>query len=120
MFHRRLDEGLAMGRNFFNGSDAELYTGSANFSTKLNVKGNQYGLTPEQASAYATMNGAYSAAYQAAIDPETRTKGKIAAKNAAKKSLKVMASDLAKIVEATPTVTVIRWYLPTVMVMRNA
>jgi len=92
-------------RSFFYGSDAELYTGSANFSTKIGSKGSQYGITPQQATDYATANAVYAAKYEAAIDPETRTKGKIAAKNAAKASLKLMASDLAKFVDGTPSVT---------------
>ena len=37
--------------------------------------------------------------------PSTRTKGQTAAKNAAKILLKVAASDLAKIIEGTSTVT---------------
>jgi hypothetical protein len=86
-----------MARSFYLGTDGELYTGSENFSTKISAAPTDYGLVAAQATAYAALNTAYAAAYLAAVDPETRTKGNVAAKNQAKVNLKAMASDLAKI-----------------------
>ncbi len=94
-----------MARNFFNGTDAELNTGSAAFSTKITATPVAFGLVAAQATAYAALSTAYTTAYLAAIDPLTRTKAKIAAKNQAKVNLKAMASNLAKIIDGTPTVT---------------
>lgn len=94
-----------MARSFYLGTDAELYTGSQNFSTKISASPTTYGLVAAQATAYAALNSAYAAAYLEAIDPETRTKGKVATKNQAKVNLKAMAADLAKIIDGTSTVT---------------
>jgi hypothetical protein len=58
-----------------------------------------------QATAYAANNTAYATAYVEATDPVTRTKGKVEAKNQAKRELRLMAADLAKIIDGTPTVT---------------
>lgn len=94
-----------MGRSFFNGTDGQLYTGSKAFATKILATPTAYGLTEAQATAYAALDAVYAAAYVAAIDPETRTKAKVRAKNDAKVPLKIMASDLAKIIDGTATVT---------------
>jgi hypothetical protein len=94
-----------MGRNFFNGTDAELFNGSNSFSTKITATPTAFGLVAAQATAYAALNTAYSTAYLAAIDPATRTKAKVSAKNQAKANLKASASNLAKIIDGTPTVT---------------
>jgi hypothetical protein len=94
-----------MANSFFTGTDAELYTGSAAFSTKITASPTAFGLVAAQATAYAAKNSAYAAAYVEAVDPETRTKGKVEAKNEAKRQLRLMAGDLAKIIDGTPTVT---------------
>jgi len=96
---------IAMANSFFTGTDAELYTGSESFSTKISATPTAYGLTAGQATAYAALNATYAAAYLAATDPATRTKGQVAAKNSAREPLQNMASDLAKIIEGTPSVT---------------
>lgn len=94
-----------MGKSFFLGTDAELYTGSQAFSTKISATPTAYGLVAAQATAYAALNTAYATAYLAAIDPLTRTKGTVATKKQAKVNLKGSASDLARIINGTPTVT---------------
>src|SRR5687768_17160992 len=94
-----------MARSFFTGTDAELYTGSESFSTKISATPTAYGLTAPQAASYATLNTAYASAFMAAQDPETRTKGQVAAKNTARDNLRIAASDLAKIIDGTPSVT---------------
>ena len=94
-----------MGRSFYYGTDAQLFTGSAAFATKVSANPTSYGLTAPMAAAYQTVNDLYADAYLAALDPEQRTKPKIQAKNDARQSLVLKAAELAKIVEATPTVT---------------
>lgn len=94
-----------MGRNFFNGTDAGLYSGAQAFSTKILASPALYGLNATQAQAFTPLMTAYSTAYLAVKDPSTRTRGKVAAKNQARANLKAMASDLAKIIDATPAVT---------------
>jgi hypothetical protein len=94
-----------MGRSFFTGSYAALYAGSNNFSTKISATPTAFGLSAPQATAYAALNDAYAAAYLAAETIETRTRGTVQARNDAAEPLVNMASDLAKIIEGTATVT---------------
>jgi hypothetical protein len=94
-----------MGRSFFTGTDADLYTGSAAFSTQISATPTAFGLVAAQATAYAAVNAAYATAYLAATNPDTRTKGKVADLRQARANLKAAASDLAKIIDGTPTVT---------------
>jgi hypothetical protein len=94
-----------MANSFFTGTDAELYNGTINFSTMISSTPTAFGLSAPQAASYATLSDNYKAAYEAIQTPSTRTKGAVAAKNAAKILLKVAASDLAKIIEGTSTVT---------------
>jgi hypothetical protein len=98
-------KGTPMARNFFDGTEAELYTGSQSFAAKITATPSAFGLSAAQASSYSALDAAWSAAYLVAKDPDTRTKAKIAAKNLAKDNVRRMASELAKIVQATPTVT---------------
>lgn len=88
-----------MARSFFLGTDAELYTGSENFSTLLTASPVSYGVSVGAAADYAAKNTAWRAAYEAAITPETRTKAKVAAKNNQKAIIKAAASALAKIID---------------------
>jgi hypothetical protein len=78
---------------------------SLNFSTKITASPVTYGLVAGQATVYAALHAAYSAAYTAAVDPSTRTRSAIATKNNARSALKTNARLLAKVVEATATVT---------------
>lgn len=94
-----------MGRSFFTGTEDQLYTGSNSFSAQISATPTAFGLTADQAAAYAALNATWEAAYLAAKAPETRTKGAVAAKNSAKLALRQMASDLAKIIDGTATVT---------------
>ncbi len=94
-----------MGKSFYYGTDAQLYTGSQTFSDLINAAATTYGLTVAQAASYQTLNDSFAASYMLSQAPETRTKGTIQARNDAKVLLKQKAAELAKIVEATPTVT---------------
>jgi hypothetical protein len=90
-----------MGKSFFRGTDAELYAASNVFAAKILASFGALGLTEQQAVSYGELNAVWRAAYKAAINPGTRTRGKVAAKNSAKAAVKVMAADLAKIIAGT-------------------
>lgn len=94
-----------MGRSFLLGTDAELYTGSDVFATKIAATPGLFGLSESLAASYATLNATWRAAFEAAQDPQTRTQSKVRAKNDAKIALKIAASELARIIGGTPTVT---------------
>jgi hypothetical protein len=95
-----------MNRSFFTSTkDSVLATGSANFSLKISATPTAYGLVAAQATAYAALNTTFQTSYVTATTPATRTKSTVAAKDAARIPLRQMASDLAKIIDGTPTVT---------------
>ncbi len=94
-----------MAHSFFTGTDAQLYTGSAAFTAKISSMPSAYGLVESQAVEYAALNVSYAACYAATQSPAQRTKGKVAGKNDARARLRAMASDLAKIIDGTATVT---------------
>jgi hypothetical protein len=85
--------------------DSELRTMAANASTKITAHPSDYGLSVGQATALASLSAAYATAYNLAIDPITRTKAKISAKNDARKLLADNLRDLNRFVQATKTVT---------------
>jgi hypothetical protein len=76
-----------------------------NFSAKVGANPHGYGLTEDQGEACTAANTAYSTAYLAAVNPETRTRGAVAAKNAARAALAAVLSGLVKIINGTPSVT---------------
>lgn len=94
-----------MPKGFLSVSDAGLLAWTVNFNTLISADPAAYGLTAEQAAEYATLSDAYAAAYQTAVDPGTRTKGKVKAKNDARKALKDRARLLAKVIEGQVFVT---------------
>lgn len=84
---------------------SEQVAWSANFSQKISQPGFNVGLSEAQITAFGTVNGTLQAAWQEAIDPSTRTKGKISAKDVALKNMKAMAKNLVSIIQGTSTVT---------------
>lgn len=94
-----------MSHSFLPSRDALLLDWSNNFNSKINASATTYGLTTAQATFYGTLNTSWSAAYTTATAPSTRTRGTIAAKNAARALLKANARLLARIVQATASVT---------------
>lgn len=87
-----------MGKSFFRGTDAEVYSGSHAFSAKINESGSAYGISPELAAQYALLDADYAAAYLASQNPGLRTTSRVIEKNDSKARLMSMASDLAKII----------------------
>lgn len=94
-----------MPKGFLPVSDSGLLAWTINFNALIDAAPTVYGLTVEQAAEYTTLSNAYAVAYQTAVDPGTRTKGKVAAKNTARAALKDRARLLAKVIEGQPTVT---------------
>lgn len=85
--------------------DSLLLAWSAAFSAGITASPISVGLTAAQATAYATLHTAFSTALGAVTDPSTRTRGNVSAKNVARTSLKAQARDLARVVNAFPSIT---------------
>lgn len=95
-----------MGKSFYvTQSYSQLRNASQTFSDLIDATPTSYGLTTSQATAYKTLNDDYVAKFLLADAPETRTKAALLNRNNAAVLLKAKAAELAKIVEATPTVT---------------
>lgn len=86
--------------------DAELAAYTPLFSAKITATPTAFGLVAADATAFATVSTAWVNAYNLAVDPSTRTKATVAAKNLAKANVLISLRSLAKRIEATPTVTV--------------
>ncbi len=65
-----------MGKSFFNGTEAELYTGSQHFFELIDVQPLVYGLTPQHAADYETVKNLYATSYLAAITPTPAPRAK--------------------------------------------
>lgn len=85
--------------------EAELLTFCTSFDEQINNTPEAFGLTAAQAANYSTLFTAFAAKYQAANDGTTRTPAVIAAKNTAKEALITDTRKLAKLIQATPSVT---------------
>jgi hypothetical protein len=94
-----------MAKSFLPAKDAELLAWSSNFSTRISATPTAFGLTAPQATAYAALHTAFADALATATEPSTRTRGAIAAKDAARTPLKADARELARIVNAFPSIT---------------
>src|SRR5690242_15870359 len=95
-----------MGRSFYlTRNYADLYAGSNTFNDLIATGYAGYGLTQQMAQDYDALNTTYSDAFLLAQAPQTRTKGTIQARNDAADPLVAKAAELARIIEATPTVT---------------
>ncbi len=91
--------------NFYRKKDSELVAGSADFSAMITAAPTDYGLVAAQAPAYASLNTADAAAYAAAVEPSTRGRVTVEAKNQARKNLVAMARQYADYIIANATVT---------------
>ena len=92
-------------KDFLPTKDAELLAWSSNFSSLISSGAAGYGLLPAQATAYAALHSAFASALETATEPSTRTRGTVAAKDAARTPLKAEARELARIVNAFPSIT---------------
>lgn len=94
-----------MAKDFIPTNDAGLLAWSANFSGRISGAAGSVGLTPAQAAGYAGLHAAYAGAMAVVADPGNRTRGAVAAKDAARGALKGAARELARIVNAFPAIT---------------
>jgi hypothetical protein len=86
-------------------TDSGLLSWATNFSARITAAATLYGLTAMQASTYATLLEMYAGMLLVARDPITRTRGAIAAKNAAKKDLLISSRQSISIIEGQPTLS---------------
>ena len=93
--------------DFIPAREANLLAWSRNFRDEINAPPGpgRYGISVGQAAQYSVLHDAYSAAYTAANNPNSNSKSTIVRKNQAKKELKANARLLARLVRATPGVT---------------
>jgi hypothetical protein len=96
---------IFMGRSFYGRTEAELYSGSKHFSSRISLDPAAYRLTQQEADDYAAANAIWVAAYEACRDPQTRNRLLVAAKNAAARTIRALSADLARIINGTPGVT---------------
>lgn len=94
-----------MSRSFYYGNDAQLLSGSSNFSSLITANPTSYGLVAAQATSYGTLHSAFASALTLWENPPTRTKGALENKNTAREALIAKAKQLVAIIQATPTVT---------------
>lgn len=85
--------------------DLALQSWSENFDVRITAAPTPIGLTAAQATAYHGYHTSFVTELTAALDPDSRTKAQISAKNLAKRALRDNASQLIKIISATPGVT---------------
>lgn len=94
-----------MPRDFLPSKDAELLAWSANFASLTTATPTAFGLVAAQATAYAALHTAFAGALETATEPTTRTRAAVAVKNDARSPLKAMARELARVINAFPSIT---------------
>src|SRR5438128_1155057 len=92
------------GAGFLPDTDDALLGWSVNFKTLITATPTAYGLTAALATAYGALHDTYATAL-AAADESIRTKASIAAKNTARRNLKIDARLLDLLVQGTAAVT---------------
>ena len=86
-------------------NDAALLAWMLNFSNRISTAPTVYGLTAALASSFEEKYAAYQSAQNTATDPGTRTSPAIRNRDVLREAAKVMARQLAKLVEGTASVT---------------
>lgn len=95
-----------MSKSFYYGTtDLELKSKSNTFAALILANPTSYGLVAGQATAYGTLNTAFSNALDLWEASATRTPVALQNKNTAREALVANAKMLAAIIQATPTVT---------------
>src|SRR5688572_7320915 len=80
-----------MARNFYFGKTADVVDGSANFASVIAADFASLGLTSAQSTAFGTLNAALQTAWSVSVEPSTRTRVTIAAKNLALRNMRSSA-----------------------------
>jgi hypothetical protein len=94
-----------MPRDWLNTKDTPLLAFTQQFSTKLTATPTAYNCTAGQATSLAGLLATFSTALAAALDPETRGRSTLAAKNTAKTALISEVRALAKQIQGSQNVT---------------
>ena len=94
-----------MNRDYLPSKDGPLLNWMNQFSSEITSTPTAFGLVAGQATAMAALVATFATKYAASIDPATRTKQAVQEKNDAKKPMKVMARNLAKVIQAYPSLT---------------
>jgi hypothetical protein len=88
-----------MPSNFVPTRESLLVTFTNNFSEQLTAKFAQVGRLATDATAFAALNTVWANAYSVAIEPVTRTKSTVAAKNAAKRACVAKLRELSALIQ---------------------
>ena len=91
---------MGVSYTFVPGNDDKLLAWANTFKTILSANTAAYFMLPSQATTFAAAATAFASALGVANTPSTRTKGNIAAKDAAKKQLQNLARSFGKIIQA--------------------
>ncbi len=94
-----------MPRDFYYGTDVELYSTAKTFSDAISSDPAFYGISQQQADQFALLCQDYREKYSLANSAATRTKIAVSMKNEAKKALRNIAMLLSRIIVANPDVT---------------
>jgi hypothetical protein len=105
LFGRGKKKGHPMARSFYYGTDAELFASSQTFADQISENREALGLSEDAVQRYLDANAAYRAAFSLAIAPQTRTGPSVSAKNAAKKALRIVAAQTAKVISGNREVS---------------
>lgn len=88
--------------------DTQLLPFAQNFSAKITASPTSFGLTTADATSLAAAVTAYDSALATALNPTTRTKSTIAAKDLAKAQMVAIVRSQAKRIQANPSVTAVQ------------
>ncbi|MFT3788146.1 MAG: hypothetical protein QM770_18580 [Tepidisphaeraceae bacterium] len=94
-----------MGTGFVPLRDPDLLLWSTSFKSLITATPTLFGLTAALATQYGTKHDAYASALAVVQNATTKTKGAVAAKDAAKKALRTLAGQLGKTAQNFPSIT---------------
>lgn len=94
-----------MPRDFYPRPEAAIVSFTANVTARISAAPADYGVSPEAASEYASLQRAFAEAYQTVQSPGTNASAAYVAKDAARIALERATRLLVKTVAATATVT---------------
>jgi hypothetical protein len=97
-------ETIMAARSFLPTRDTALLRWSLNFSTLINNSPESFGLSAPLAASYAALHAAFATAMEG-VEPGIRNQSAVAGKNAARRSLKINAGLLSRLVQGTGTVS---------------
>lgn len=92
-------------RSYMPARQAEQVTWAQTFATVVGQDREAYGIPVDLMQQFIQTNNSLQGLWVAAVEPSTRTRGVVAAKNAALAEMKRQARNLVSIIQGTPTVT---------------